>query len=69
MIFLALKTEDGRITGKIPFYCRMPGLSRQGFLLHGEQKRNGLMMVIVDMGSIGAALLMTIFHALAPTKT
>ena len=31
MIFLALKTEDGRITGKIPFYCRMPGLSRQGF--------------------------------------
>ena len=31
MIFLALKTEDGRITGKIPFYCRMLGLSRQGF--------------------------------------
>ena len=31
MIFLALKTEDGRITGKISFYCRMPGLSRQGF--------------------------------------
>lgn len=31
MIFLALKTEDGRITGKISFYCRMPGISRQGF--------------------------------------
>ena len=31
MIFLALKTEDGRITGKIAFYCRMLGISRQGF--------------------------------------
>ena len=31
MIFLALKTEDGRITGKISFYCRMLGGSRQGF--------------------------------------
>ena len=31
MIFLALKTEDGRITGKISFYCRMLGISRQGF--------------------------------------
>ena len=29
MIFLALKTEDGRITGKISFYCRMLGISRQ----------------------------------------
>ena len=31
MMFLALKTEDGRITGKIAFYCRMLGISRQGF--------------------------------------
>ena len=31
MIFLALKTEDGRITGKIASYCRMLGISRQGF--------------------------------------
>ena len=31
MIFLALKTEDGRTTGKISFYCRMLGISRQGF--------------------------------------
>ena len=31
MIFLALKTEDGRMTGKISFYCRMLGVSRQGF--------------------------------------
>ena len=31
MIFLALKTEDGRITGKISFYCRMLGVSWQGF--------------------------------------
>ena len=31
MIFLALKTEDGKMTGKISFYCRMLGVSRQGF--------------------------------------
>ena len=31
MIFLALKTEDGRVTGKISFYCRMLRISRQGF--------------------------------------
>lgn len=31
MMFLALKTEDGRIRGKIAFYCRMLGVSRQGF--------------------------------------
>ena len=31
MIFLALKTEDGRIPGKSRFYCRMLGVSRQGF--------------------------------------
>ena len=31
MMFLALKTEDGRIKGKIAFYCRMLGVSRQGF--------------------------------------
>ena len=31
MSFLALKTEDGRSKGKIAFYCRMLGVSRQGF--------------------------------------
>ncbi len=31
MIFLALKTEDGTLKGKTAFYCRMPGVSRQGF--------------------------------------
>lgn len=31
MIFPALETENGRITGKIAFYFRMPGISRQGF--------------------------------------
>lgn len=31
MSFLALKTEDGGITGKIAFYYRMLGVSRQGF--------------------------------------
>ena len=38
MIFLALKTEDGRITGKISFYCRMLGISRQGFYKYLETK-------------------------------
>lgn len=31
MIFLALKTEDGRLKGKIAFCCRMLDVSRQGF--------------------------------------
>lgn len=31
MIFLALKTGDGRLKEKIAFYCRMLGVSRQGF--------------------------------------
>ena len=38
MIFLALKTEDGRITGKITFYCRMLGISRQGFYKYLAKK-------------------------------
>lgn len=29
--FLALKTDDGRNTGKIAFYCRLLHVSRQGF--------------------------------------
>lgn len=31
MKFIALKTEDGRIKGKLAFYCRMLHISRQGF--------------------------------------
>ena len=31
MIFLALKTKDGRITWKISFYCQMLGSGRYGF--------------------------------------
>ena len=38
MIFLALKTEDGRITGRISFYCRMLAISRQGFYKHLSNK-------------------------------
>ena len=38
MSFLALKTEDGRITGKISFYCRMLGISRQGFYKYLSNK-------------------------------
>ena len=38
MMFLALKTEDGRIKGKIAFYCRMLGVSRQGFYKYLSNK-------------------------------
>lgn len=31
MMFIALKTEDGAIKGKISFYCNMLDVSRQGF--------------------------------------
>ncbi len=38
MIFLALKTKDGRIKGKIAFYCRMLGVSHQGFYKYLAKK-------------------------------
>ena len=31
MMFIAIKTEDGIIKGKLSFYCRMLHVSRQGF--------------------------------------
>lgn len=31
MKWIAIKTEDGRIKGKVTFYCRMLEVSRQGF--------------------------------------
>ena len=31
MMFIAIKTEDGAIKGKISFYCRMLKVTRQGF--------------------------------------
>ena len=31
MMFIAIKTKDGVIKGKLSFYCRMLGVSRQGF--------------------------------------
>ena len=30
-MFIAIKTEDGKIKGKISFYCRMLDVSRQAF--------------------------------------
>ena len=38
MIFLALKTEDGRITRKISFYFQILGISRQGFYKYLSNK-------------------------------
>ncbi len=31
MRLIAIKTDDGRITGEISFYCRMLKVSREGF--------------------------------------
>ena len=31
MIFIAIKMDDGMIKGKISFYCKVLGASRQGF--------------------------------------
>ena len=31
MKFIAIKTDDGRIKGNISFYCKMLGVSREGF--------------------------------------
>lgn len=38
MMFLALKTEAGRIKGKIAFYCCMLGVSCQGFYKYFANK-------------------------------
>lgn len=31
MMFIAIRTDDGMIKGKISFYCKVLGVSRQGF--------------------------------------
>ena len=38
MMFIAIKTEDGAIKGKLSFYCRMLGVSRQGFYIYLANK-------------------------------
>jgi putative transposase len=38
MKFIAIKTKDGVMKGKISFYCRMLNVSRQGFYDHLESK-------------------------------
>lgn len=38
MKFIALKTEDGTIKGKLSFYCRMLRVSRQGFYKYLSNK-------------------------------
>lgn len=30
-MWIAIKTEDGRLKGKVSFYCKIPEVSRQGF--------------------------------------
>ena len=39
-MLIALKTEDGRIKGKIAFYCRILGVSRQGFYKYLANKEH-----------------------------
>ena len=38
MKFIALKTEDGTIKGKLSMYCRVLNVSRQGFYKYLENK-------------------------------
>lgn len=38
MKFIAIKTEDGTIKGKLSFYCRMFRVSRQGFYKYLSNK-------------------------------
>lgn len=38
MKFIALKTENGRITGRIAFYCKALEVSRQGFYEYLKNK-------------------------------
>lgn len=38
MMFIALKTEDGVIKGKMSFYCRMLKVTRQGFYKYPANK-------------------------------
>ena len=38
MMFLAIKTEDGVIKGKLSFYCRMLKVTRQGFYKYPANK-------------------------------
>jgi len=38
MAFIAFKTDDGKTTGKITFYCRMLHITRQGFYRYLKDK-------------------------------
>lgn len=40
MRFIAIKTEDGTIKGKLAFYCHTLGVSRQGFYQYLEKKES-----------------------------
>lgn len=39
MKFIAIKTENGKLTGDIAFYCRVLKVSRQGFYNHLETQK------------------------------
>lgn len=38
MRFIAIKTKDGGIEGKLSFYCRMPEVRRQSFYKYPANK-------------------------------
>lgn len=40
MMFIAIKTEDGVINGKLSFYCRMLKVTRQGFYKYLAKKEH-----------------------------
>ncbi|NMB97296.1 MAG: hypothetical protein GYA02_11920, partial [Clostridiaceae bacterium] len=39
MKFIAIKTENGKLTGNIAFYCRVLKVSRQEFYNHLEVQK------------------------------
>ncbi len=54
MQFIALKTEDGKIKGKIRFYCKTLDVSRQGFYkyLKNKDKPDKYQALIIAMKEI-----------------
>lgn len=44
MKFIAIKTDDGTIKGKLAFYCRMLHVSRQGFYKYLSVKDRPLLL-------------------------
>ena len=51
MKFIAQKTDDGRNKGKISFYCKALGVSRQGFYKYLENRDKPSRSLSISSGS------------------